>query len=131
MLEIIGWVGSALVIVSLTQARVLRFRVVDANGAVVARSDNSLAEQTSPGLLTGIAQPMRGGFVGTPFFAKRVRFSGPADRLQHYEVRMPAQAVIKDIVAPAGSGAPEGRLDASVATESPLHHDVDLPVDVG
>jgi vanillate O-demethylase monooxygenase subunit len=45
-----------------------------------------------------------------PFFAKRVAFSGPADRLQHYEVRMPAQAVIKDVIAPAGSGAPEGRL---------------------
>lgn len=47
-----------------------------------------------------------------PFFAKRVPFSGRADRLQHYEVRMPAQAVIKDVVAPAGSGAPEGRLHA-------------------
>lgn len=47
-----------------------------------------------------------------PFFAKRVAFAGKADRLQHYEVRMPAHAVIKDIVAPAGSGAPEGRLHA-------------------
>lgn len=45
-----------------------------------------------------------------PFFAKRVGFAGRADRLQHYEVRMPAHAVIKDVVAPAGSGAPEGRL---------------------
>lgn len=45
-----------------------------------------------------------------PFFAKRVAFTGRADRLQHYEVRMPAHAVIKDVVAPAGSGAPEGRL---------------------
>lgn len=49
-----------------------------------------------------------------PFFAKRVAFSGLADRLQHYEVRMPAQAVIKDIVAPAGSGAPEGSLHRDV-----------------
>lgn len=49
-----------------------------------------------------------------PFFAKRVAFTGPADRLQHYEVRMPAHAVIKDIVAPAGSGAPEGRLHQDV-----------------
>lgn len=49
-----------------------------------------------------------------PFFAKRVAFTGPADRLQHYEVRMPAQAVIKDVVAPAGSGAPEGHLHADV-----------------
>ncbi|MGB7656323.1 MAG: aromatic ring-hydroxylating dioxygenase subunit alpha [Novosphingobium sp.] len=54
------------------------------------------------------------GHTLAPFFAKRVRFTGPADRLQHYEVRMPAQAVIKDIVAPAGSGAPEGRLHEAV-----------------
>lgn len=45
-----------------------------------------------------------------PFFAKRVGFAGQADRLQHYELRLPAQAVIKDVVAPAGTGAPEGRL---------------------
>ena len=45
-----------------------------------------------------------------PFFAKRVAFAGRADRLQHYEVRMPAHAVIKDVIAPAGSGAPEGNL---------------------
>lgn len=49
-----------------------------------------------------------------PFFAKRVRFAGRADRLQHYEVRMPAHAVIKDIIAPAGSGAPEGNLHPDV-----------------
>ena len=36
MLEIIGWVGSALVIVSLTQARVLRFRVLNLAGAGLA-----------------------------------------------------------------------------------------------
>lgn len=49
-----------------------------------------------------------------PFFAKRVAFTGKADRLQHYEVRMPAHAVIKDVIAPAGSGAPEGRLHPQV-----------------
>lgn len=49
-----------------------------------------------------------------PFFAKRVRFAGKADRLQHYEVRMPAHAVIKDVIAPAGSGAPEGNLHPQV-----------------
>lgn len=49
-----------------------------------------------------------------PFFAKRVRFAGLADRLQHYEVRMPAHAVIKDVVAPAGTGAPEGQLHPDV-----------------
>jgi hypothetical protein len=36
VLEIIGWVGSALVIVSLAQARVLRFRVLNLAGAVLA-----------------------------------------------------------------------------------------------
>jgi hypothetical protein len=36
LLEIIGWIGSALVIVSLTQARVLRFRVLNLAGALLA-----------------------------------------------------------------------------------------------
>ena len=36
MLEVIGWLGSALVIVSLAQARVLRFRVLNLAGAVLA-----------------------------------------------------------------------------------------------
>ena len=40
--------------------------LIDANGAVVARIDNSLAEQSNPALLMGIAQPMRAGFVGNP-----------------------------------------------------------------
>lgn len=49
-----------------------------------------------------------------PFFAKRVAFTGRADRLQHYEVRMPAHAVIKDVIAPAGTGAPQGALHPDV-----------------
>ena len=36
LLEIVGWAGSALVIVSLAQARVLRFRVLNLAGAVLA-----------------------------------------------------------------------------------------------
>lgn len=44
------------------------------------------------------------------FFTHRVKFSGRADRLQYYEVQLPSMAVIKDVIAPAGSGAPEGRL---------------------
>jgi len=36
VLEIIGWIGSALVIVSLAQARVLRFRVLNLAGALLA-----------------------------------------------------------------------------------------------
>ena len=40
--------------------------LVDANGAVVARSNDSNAEQANPSLLVGIAQPMQAGFVGNP-----------------------------------------------------------------
>jgi vanillate O-demethylase monooxygenase subunit len=47
-----------------------------------------------------------------PFFAHRVKFGGNADRLQHYELRLPSSAVIKDVIAPAGTGAPDGRLTA-------------------
>ncbi|HWK71567.1 MAG TPA: aromatic ring-hydroxylating dioxygenase subunit alpha [Burkholderiaceae bacterium] len=39
-----------------------------------------------------------------PFYAKFVKFSGPCDRKQHYEVRVPSHALIKAIFAPAGSG---------------------------
>ena len=49
-----------------------------------------------------------------PFFANRVKFSGNADRLQHYELRMPSLAVIKDVIAPTGSGAPQGHLHEKV-----------------
>ncbi len=49
-----------------------------------------------------------------PFFEPRVKFSGLVDRLQHYELRLPSMAVIKDIIAPAGAGAPEGRLHPNV-----------------
>src|SRR3954471_12621753 len=41
-LEIVGWVGSLLVIVSLTQARVLRFRVLNLAGAVIATAYNAI-----------------------------------------------------------------------------------------
>jgi vanillate O-demethylase monooxygenase subunit len=41
-----------------------------------------------------------------------MKFSGKADRLQHYEVRVPCSAVIKDVISPAGSGAPQGNIHA-------------------
>ena len=41
-----------------------------------------------------------------PFYAPLVKFSGPADRLQHYEVRWPSVAINKSIYAPAGQGSP-------------------------
>ncbi|WP_423464724.1 hypothetical protein ACO229_09680 [Promicromonospora sp. MS192] len=42
-LEIAGWVGSALVVLSLTQARVLRFRWLNLTGSVVATAYNAIA----------------------------------------------------------------------------------------
>ena len=41
-LEIVGWAGSLLVIVSLTQARVLRFRWLNLAGAVIATVYNTI-----------------------------------------------------------------------------------------
>ncbi|NYI58958.1 YgjV family protein [Cellulomonas soli] len=41
-LEIVGWIGSLLVIVSLMQARVLRFRVLNLVGAVIATAYNAI-----------------------------------------------------------------------------------------
>lgn len=49
-----------------------------------------------------------------PFFRPYVSFAGHADRLQHYEVRYPAHAIIRDIIAPANSGAPQGQLHPDV-----------------
>jgi phenylpropionate dioxygenase-like ring-hydroxylating dioxygenase large terminal subunit len=45
-----------------------------------------------------------------PFYARFVRFGGLTDRQQHYEVRFPSHALIKAVFAPAGTGAPEGRV---------------------
>jgi hypothetical protein len=42
VLEIIGWVGSALVVVSLMQARVLRFRWLNFAGSVIAAAYNAV-----------------------------------------------------------------------------------------
>lgn len=41
-LEVVGWVGSALVVYSLTQARVLRFRWLNLAGSVVATAYNAI-----------------------------------------------------------------------------------------
>lgn len=42
LLEVVGWAGSALVILSLAQARVLRFRVLNFAGAVLAVGYNTV-----------------------------------------------------------------------------------------
>lgn len=51
-----------------------------------------------------------------PFYAPFLKFKGPSDRKQHYEVRYPSHAIIRAVFTPAGSGG-EGR---------PLHPDVFL-----
>ncbi|MFK7751440.1 MAG: Rieske 2Fe-2S domain-containing protein [Sedimentitalea sp.] len=45
-----------------------------------------------------------------PFYAKIVAFEGNCDRLQHYEVRYPSQALIRAVFTPAGTGGPDGPL---------------------
>lgn len=42
VLEAIGWIGSALVVISLTQARVLRFRWMNLAGSVIATAYNAV-----------------------------------------------------------------------------------------
>ncbi len=41
-----------------------------------------------------------------PFYRDLVPFAGNADRLQQYEVRYPAHAIIKAVFVPAGQGGP-------------------------
>jgi vanillate O-demethylase monooxygenase subunit len=44
------------------------------------------------------------GKMPPPFYEPLVQFEGPADRLQHYEVRLPSIAINRSIFAPAGMG---------------------------
>ena len=53
-LEIVGWVGSLLVIVSLMQARVLRFRVINLAGAVIATAYNVVIEIWPFAVMNGV-----------------------------------------------------------------------------
>ncbi len=47
-----------------------------------------------------------------PFYAKFLKFSGRADRYQHYEMRYPSNAVIKAAFVPAGTGGHDRPLHA-------------------
>jgi vanillate O-demethylase monooxygenase subunit len=47
------------------------------------------------------------GQTPPPFYAPLLKFSGPVDRLQHYEVRLPSVAINRSIFAPAGLGGPD------------------------
>lgn len=42
-----------------------------------------------------------------PFYSGLVPFTGNADRLQQYEVRYPANAIIKAVFVPSGEGGPD------------------------
>ena len=42
-----------------------------------------------------------------PFYAPLVKFTGHADRLQHYEMRYPAMGINMGIYTPAGKGGPD------------------------
>src|SRR5690606_22218157 len=78
------------------------------------RSDVSWGHQTWCGSACRWGEPQRwggnddGGLVSrgmrnvdvAPFYAKFVKFDGPCDRKQHYEVRVPAHAVIKATFTP-------------------------------
>lgn len=49
-----------------------------------------------------------------PLYRQFVRFAGPCDRLQHYEVRFPSHALVKAVFVPAGSGLSESSHHESV-----------------
>lgn len=56
-----------------------------------------------------VSRWMRGRDV-PPYYAPLVKFQGPCDRLQHYEVRYPSIAINKSIFTPAGTGGDENNL---------------------
>ncbi|WP_226781490.1 aromatic ring-hydroxylating dioxygenase subunit alpha [Oceaniglobus trochenteri] len=43
----------------------------------------------------------------SPYYAGLVRFDGPCDRLQHYEMFLPGIALNKSVYTPAGTGGPD------------------------
>lgn len=62
------------------------------------------------------------------FYAPLVKFTGPADRLQHYEVRYPSWAINKTVFTPAGSGG-EGFDPAHSLTYIMVSHNFLTPID--
>ncbi len=63
-----------------------------------------------------------------PFYAALVKFSGHADRLQHYEVRYPSWAINKTVFTPAGLGG-EGFNPQDAQTYIMVSHHFLTPVD--
>ena len=73
-------------------------------GDTACETEPVAVEATGQGIIA--LRWMRGVEV-TPFYAPFVKFQGPCDRLQHYEVRYPSHAVIKAVIVPAGSASPD------------------------
>ena len=64
-----------------------------------------------------------------PFYAPLVKFEGPADRLQRYEVRYPSMAINQSIYTPAGQGGP-GMVDSALVYRMTSYNFL-TPVDQG
>ncbi len=60
-------------------------------------------EKTDRGVI--VSRWLKGG-PPSPYYANLVKFDGNCDRLQHYEMCMPAIALNKSIYTPEGSGGP-------------------------
>lgn len=63
-----------------------------------------------------------------PFYSSLVKFSGHADRLQHYEVRYPSWAINKTVFTPAGRGGVDFDLQDPQTYMMVSHHFL-TPVD--
>ena len=58
-------------------------------------------EKTSKGVI--VSRWIKGK-LPSPYYAELVKFEGPCDRLQHYEMRYPAIGINKSIYTPIGTG---------------------------
>lgn len=64
-----------------------------------------------------------------PYYAGLVRFEGHCDRLQHYEVVVPAIAINKSIFTPAGTGGDANNLDPRAFVN--ISYNFMTPIDEG
>jgi vanillate O-demethylase monooxygenase subunit len=80
-------------------------------GNAACASEPVTATETSNGVI--VSRWMRNVEVA-PFYKQFVAFDGPCDRLQHYEVQYPCQAIIKALFTPAGTGNDDGPLHEHV-----------------
>ncbi len=101
--------------------------LVDANGAVLARSDNAIAEQANPSLLVGIAKPFQTGLPGSvgsfsaPHFfstnpldpAMRVELPGTTGTINTYYIRVRASNKSANM-ADTGAGLTKGEYQLQI-----------------